>query len=78
MLRGKPQNKIGSRPDHMHDWYVKVPHDFSLDKVLDNRSQCRAYKAYIKTLGLNAKIYKRKYTGNKYEGGYIESEELVS
>lgn len=62
--------------DH-HDWYVKVPSDGSLNKILANRTQCRAYKAFIETLGLEAKIYKREYSGRKSEGGFIHTERLV-
>ena len=61
-----------------HDWRVKVPENEEYNKTLANRSQCRAYKAYIKTLGLKADIYKVEYSGRKSEGAFIRATEKVS
>ena len=77
MLRAKPLPKVGQRPNYTVDWYVKVIDYPELDKTHDSRKQCRAYKAYVETLGYEAEIYRRTYTSNKYEGGFINSEEVV-
>lgn len=61
-----------------HDWYVRVPEQPEHNRSLANRDQCRAYKKFIETLGYEAHYIKREYSAPKSEGGFIQSEEVMS
>lgn len=75
MLKKKIPSTIVS---DFHDWYVEVPADESKNMLLANRTQCRAYKKFIQTLGLEARIFKREYSDRKSEGGFVTSVKEMS
>lgn len=60
-----------------YDWYVKVPDQPKYNMNLATRDQCRAYKRFVETLGYEAHVMKREYSGKKSEGAFVQTERLV-